>query len=340
MQLKTVLVTGANGFVGSHILEALMRCEGITVIAACRDKRKLISEFSGEVREGDLRDSHYLQTLLDGVDVVCNAAAWTSAWSHASDSERLFFQPSISLIDQVLSSDVSRFILLSSTSVAAPYASTNPMSYADERRLKLWPHMRNVARLENYIRKKADRGCTMVNLRVGLFAGRRYGVGLLPLLAPRLKTHLVPWVKGGKTGMPVTAGDDIGEAFALAATAPNLSGYQGFNIVGPTVPTVREVITFLSQEYKLPKPYFGVPFFIAYPFARAMELLDPIVPWEPLVTRSIIHLLEETGATNDQARSMLGYDPKIHWKDAIRMQMEEMTERQKTPMKMYKPITP
>jgi hypothetical protein len=71
-----------------------------------------------------------------------------------------------------------------------------------------------------------------------------------------------------------------------------------------------------------------------------MELLDPIVPWEPLVTRSIIHLLEETGATNDQANSMLGYEPKTHWKDAICMQMEEMAECQKTPMKMYKPITP
>lgn len=340
MPATTVLVTGANGFVGSHILEALARKAGITPIAACRDRRKLISGFSGEVREGDLRDSYYLNSLLEGVDVVCHAAAWTSAWNHATDSERLFLQPSLALIDQILQSDVSRFILLSSTSVAAPYASADPMSQADESRLTLWPHMRNVARLENYARRHAGRGCTMLTLRVGLFAGRRYGVGLLPLLAPRLKTHLVPWVKGGQTGMPITAGDDIGEAFALAATKPNLSGYQGFNIIGPTVPTAREVITFLHREFHLPKPHFGVPFFVAYPFARTMELIDPLLPWEPLVTRSIIHLLEETGATNDRARSLLGYAPQTHWEDAIRLQMEEMAVRQKTPMKMYKPITP
>jgi len=340
MQTTTVLITGANGFVGSHILEAMMRHEGIIPIAACRDRCKLIPEFTGEVREGDLRDSNYLENLLEGVDVVCHAAAWTSVWKHASNSERLFMQPSMSLIDQVLQSDVSRFILLSTTSLAAPYASADPMSKADESHLKLWPHMRNVARLENYMRSRADQGCTMATLRVGLFAGRRYGLGLLPLLAPRLKTHLVPWVKGGKTGMPITGGDDIGEAFALAAIAPNLEGYQGFNIVGPTTPTAREVITYLNQEYKLPKPHFGVPFFIAYIFARTMELIDPIVPWEPLVTQSIIHLLEETGATNDRASSMLGYEPKVHWKDAVRIQMEEMAVRQKTAMRMYKPITP
>jgi len=106
------------------------------------------------------------------------------------------------------------------------------------------------------------------------------------------------------------------------------------------VPTVREVIDFLAEAYRLPRPHFGVPFAIAYPFARSMELLDPVVPWDPLVTRSIVHLLEETGATNARAAELLGYQPRVHWKDAIRMQMDEMATRQQTPMKMYKPITP
>ena len=39
MQPTTVLVTGANGFVGSHILEALTQREGIVPLAACRDRR-------------------------------------------------------------------------------------------------------------------------------------------------------------------------------------------------------------------------------------------------------------------------------------------------------------
>lgn len=339
MKSLNVLVTGANGFVGSHILEALMQHEGVTPIAACRDRCKLIPAFNGEVRVGDLRDKSYLASLLEGIDVICHAAAWTSAWSYTSESERLFLQPTQALIDQALQSGISRFIFLSSTSVAAPCVSSDPMTQADASRLSLWPHLRNVVRIENYMRDSADKGCTMVSLRVGLFAGRRYGIGLLSLLVPRLKTHLVPWVKGGKTGMPIIAGDDIGASFALAATAADLDGYQGFNVIGPAVPTAREVISFLHEAYGLPKPHFGVPFAIGYIFARSMELLDPLVPWEPLVTRSIIHLLEETGASNARATELLGYQPKVHWKDAIRVQMDEMATRQKTAMKMYKPIT-
>ncbi|MFQ5642629.1 MAG: NAD-dependent epimerase/dehydratase family protein [Thiogranum sp.] len=339
MQTLNVLVTGANGFVGSHILEALLWQEGITPVAAGRDRRKLIPAVNREVREGDLRDGDYLGSLLDGIDVVCHAAAWTSAWSYADESERLFLQPTLSFIDQVLHGGVSRFIFLSSTSVAAPYASSDPMSQADERRLTLWPHMRNVARIERYMRDNATHGSTMISLRTGLFAGQRYGIGLLSLLVPRLKTHLVPWVKGGSTGMPIIAGDDIGAAFARAAVVTGLTGYQGFNIVGPSVPTARAVIGFLADTWGLPRPHFGVPFAMAYPFARAMELLDPLVPWEPLVTRSIIHLLEETGADNTRAAELLGYQPAVHWQDAIRVQMEEMAERQQTPMKMCKPIS-
>lgn len=104
------------------------------------------------------------------------------------------------------------------------------------------------------------------------------------------------------------------------------------------MPAVREVIDFLSHEYHLPAPRFSVPFPVAYGFARLMELIDPLVPWEPLVTRSIIHLLEDTGADNGRAAQMLGYRPRVFWQDAIRLQMQEMNERQHRPMRLYKPV--
>ncbi len=174
--------------------------------------------------------------------------------------------------------------------------------------------------------------------KVQIFAGRRYALGVLPILAPRLKTHLVPWVVGGRTGLNIVDGRDIGSAFVRAVVAEGLADYEGFNIVGPTVPTVREIINFLHDEYGLPKPHFSVPFSLAYPFAWLMEKLDPIVPWEPLVTRSIIHLLEETGADNTKAERLLGYRPIHPWREAIRTQVEEMAVRQKRPMPMAMPI--
>lgn len=334
--MKTVLVTGANGFVGSHALKSLMNVAGINVIAACRDRSTLVPEFKGEIREGDLRDPLYLEHLLEGVDVVCNAMAWTSLWSNAKHSRELHYKPSIALIDAFYKSNANRIINISTTSAASPSHSSDSMSMGIKR--KYWPHLCNVIDIENYLREHTPANKTVVNLRIGIFAGENYSLGILPILLPRLKTHLVPWVAGGKTTLPMIDGRDIGEAMKCACMADDVHGYTSFNIVGKETPTMREIIEFLHDEFNYPKPHFSVPFPIAYAFAWLMEMINPIVPWEPLVNRSIIHLLEETHADNAKAEKQLGYIAKHHWQDAIRTQVNEMQKKQSKAMSMARPI--
>jgi nucleoside-diphosphate-sugar epimerase len=334
--IKRILVTGANGFVGSHVLEALQQRSEVQVVAACRDRDKLPTGFHGEVREGDLRDGNYRDAVVKDIDVVCHAAAWSSMWGHTAESRELFLRPSLGLIEAAKLAGVHRFVNTSSISATAPDHSSDPDSLGVPR--PLWPHLSNVIAVENKLREKASPDFQVANLRLGIFAGERYALGLLPILMPRLKTHLVPWVAGGRTGMPIIDGDDIGEAFALAALADGISGFEGFNIIGRETPTVRQVITFLHEAFGLPLPHFNIPFAIAYPFAWLMEKLDPIVPWEPLVTRSIVLLMEDTGADNSKAERMLGYHPVSDWREAIRKQVLEMQERQPRPMSMARPV--
>jgi nucleoside-diphosphate-sugar epimerase len=335
--MATVLVTGANGFVGSHVLEALQRRRELTAIAACRDPAKLPAGFAGEVRAGDLRDSRYVRDVVDGVDVLCHGAAWTSVWGRRVESRRLFLEPTLALIDAAQAAGVRRFVNNSTTSAASPEQSADPMSRGIPRRF--WPHLCNVIAIEDRLRERACPAFQVVNLRLGIFAGRRYGLGILPILLPRLRTHLVPWVAGGRTSLPIIDGEDIGEAFALAVTATGLDDYEGLNVVGPEVPTVRQVIELLHDELGYPAPHFGVPFLLAYPFAWLIETIDPIVPWEPLVTRSIIHLLEEVHADNRKAETRLGYRPRHPWREAVRKQVAEMQVRETRPMAMCRPIT-
>lgn len=334
--MKTILVTGANGFVGTHTLQYLMKQPGIKLIAACRDKSRLHPAFEGEIRQGDIRDEAYLQQLFDGVDVVVNAIAWTSLWGNKQASEALFLSPVMKMIKLIGSSQVQQWVNISTTSAAAPEHSADAMSQGIPR--AFWPHLNNVITIENTLRKLADKQKTVINMRLGLFAGENYALGLLPVLVPRMKTHLVPWVAGGKTEMPIIDGRDIGQAMGLAAVKEGLIGYHSVNVVGTEVPTVREVVEYIASEYALPKPHFSVPFAVAWPFAWLMEKLDPLLPWEPLIVRSIIHLLQNTGATNERATQLLGYQPQYHWRQAIIAQLREMQIRQKRAMKMARPI--
>jgi len=79
---KTVLVTGADGFIGSHLVEAL-------VIAGY--KVKALSQYNSfnywgwledisclqqvEVLTGDIRDPHYCKHITKGVDIIYHLAA-------------------------------------------------------------------------------------------------------------------------------------------------------------------------------------------------------------------------------------------------------------------------
>ena len=82
MRGKTVVVTGADGFIGSHLAERLVN-EGATVRALV-----LYNSFNSwgwldesdyrdriEVVAGDVRDPHFCRSLVQGADVVFHLAA-------------------------------------------------------------------------------------------------------------------------------------------------------------------------------------------------------------------------------------------------------------------------
>ncbi|MDR1366226.1 MAG: NAD-dependent 4,6-dehydratase LegB [Holosporales bacterium] len=79
---RTILVTGADGFIGSHLVEALVH-QGLRV--------KALSQYNSfntwgwlegidclsdvEVLCGDVRDAHYINKIAEGVDVIFHLAA-------------------------------------------------------------------------------------------------------------------------------------------------------------------------------------------------------------------------------------------------------------------------
>ncbi len=323
--MKTVLVTGATGFLGSHILDVLKQDRSIKLIAACRNPKNLLPDFNGEVRQGDLADSAYVQQLTQGVDVICHAAAWTSLWAHRKEEQRFYREPTKALIDAAIISGVERFIFDSSVVAVGPHRDGTPIDDLEPgRHPKLWPHMDIVVDIENHMRKQSGQGVTMVSLRCGHFVGERYNLGLLSLLIPRLKTHLVPWVAGGKARVPLVDGRDLGTAYALATAAEGLKGFESFNICGPSFPTIREIVDFLHAEIGVPRPHFGVPLTGAYIFAWLMEKINPLLPGDPFLTRAIVYLGEDWYAPSDLAAERLGYKPKFNWQDAIRCQLKDM----------------
>jgi 2-alkyl-3-oxoalkanoate reductase len=316
--MKRVLVTGATGFLGRNVLAALAASDGIEPIAACRTPSRLENQFSGEIRTGDLRDPDYRRTAVKDVDVVCHTGTWASMWGHAAQERSQFFEPACDLAEEAIRAGADRFLVASTVVIGTPTGDGSPIDdFSPTRTTGFWPHLDRLVELDTFMRENSHRGTRMVTMRLGHFVGTGNVMGLVPALAPRLRTRLVPWIAGGRSRLPLVADTDLGEAFARAAVADGLDDFDSFNICGPDFPTTREVIDFMAAEAALPTPWFSVPRPAAHAFGWLMERLHLVLPGSsPFLTRSLVHLAGDWPCATERAAQKLGYVPRKDWRTA------------------------
>jgi nucleoside-diphosphate-sugar epimerase len=318
-----VLVTGATGFLGGHILAALADEPDVEVIAACRRPELLPAGFAGETRVGDLTDAEYRKAVVDGVDAVLHAGTWAAFWGHRELEEERFFTPAVDLIDRCAAHGVERFVLAGTVAMGAP----GPIgTTADRDRppplAAFWPHLDLLQDLERHMRARAARS-RMISLRLGHFVGPGNSVGLLPALVPRLRTRVVPWLAGGRARWPVVTGPDLGQAF-LRALRADTEQFDAFAVCGPEFPTAREFITFLAGELGVPEPRYSVPYRAAHALASVLESIDRFTPGPaPFLTRSTVHLAGDWYCPDERATAVLGYHPTGDWRAAVHAALQD-----------------
>lgn len=126
---KTVLVTGASGFIGSHLVERLLS-EGCKLRAILHRGPPLIDAPAVEYIRGDLTLMEDCQRAVEGVDVVCHCAASTSGAAAIAGTPLVHVTPNIVMTSQLMEAayltGAKRFLYISS-SVAYPPSDDNPV---------------------------------------------------------------------------------------------------------------------------------------------------------------------------------------------------------------------
>lgn len=315
------LVTGANGFLGRHVVGALL-ARGISVCAMVRPAAQLEAlgwPSSVEIIRADLRAPRELARAFNDVDVLLHLAAVVSG---AEDAQ---FAGTVSgterLLEAMAASACRRLVLCSSFSVYN-YSSTRrtldehspihqvPDVYSrDGYTIAKWWQERVAQRFA----QKYDWDLTV--LRPGFIWGRDHAY--LAALGQRLGRHHV--VIGPMSRIPMTHVENCADVFALVAGDPRAQG-RTLNVVdGPG----QRIWTYLSDYmrgtgqpgWRLPIPYglalLATRLASVTVFRRATKVPSILVP------RRLEARMKPLRFENRVLRETLGWTPPLDHRQCL-----------------------
>ena len=208
---ERVLVTGATGFVGSHIAQAFVEA-GHEVRCGVRTSSNLrwVSNLAVERVPLDLTGSEDLPRTLENIDVIVHAAGITRA-RRTSDYYSVNAEGTRRLAAAAAKAGVRRFVLISSLAARGPDTRTE-----DGQDRPASAYGRSKLRAEEYLRVFSGR-MEIVALRLAAVYGPR-DIDLLPLFRMAARGLLV--IPSGPGRLQPVYASDVGRAAVAAIRKP------------------------------------------------------------------------------------------------------------------------
>ncbi|MDX8501411.1 NAD(P)-dependent oxidoreductase [Mesorhizobium sp. VK4C] len=315
-----VLVTGASGFLGSHVL-ARLAASGTLGLGLGRDAARCAAlEAAGHrIVRHDLAQplDGVFDPRLERVERIIHCAALSAPFGRLQDFVAANVAATRNLLDFAARQGVSRFVHISSPSVC--FAFRDQLGLTEDTAL---PDPVN-----HYARTKREAEKLVLAAPavhpVVLRPRGIYGAGdraLLPRLIEAAKSRPLPLFRGGRAAIDLTHVDDVVDAVMVALAVPKVAEGQIFNISGGEVLPVRRIADEACARAGLKARWRPVPLLPAMLAAGLMETVALRLPGrpEPPITRYGLGLFAYAQSLNlSKAKRALGWTPKISFEEGL-----------------------
>ncbi|WEN16358.1 NAD-dependent epimerase/dehydratase family protein [Rhodanobacter sp. AS-Z3] len=318
--MARILVTGASGFIGSHVARHL-HALGHQVLANGRNRARLeaIATAGLSVRPGDLL-SDRLSTLIDGAEVIVHCAALSSPWGPREDFMTANVEATQRLLDAARQCAVQRFVHFSSPSIYFRLADqwNTPEAFKPPRRwINAYAESKWLG--EQCVRKAASAGLSAVVLRPRAVFGEG-DRAIFPRLLALAERGWFPRIGNGEALIDVTYVANVAAAVeaCLQPVAP-VDG-RAFNITNGEPMAVRELLLQLFTALDLKVSMIPLPRRLAVALGTMAELVANRLPGhpEPRLSRYGVGVLGFSQTLDiSAARTQLGYTPTVSVADGI-----------------------
>ena len=317
--MKTILVTGATGFLGKRICKDLLE-RGYVVVAQGRNKRigKELEQIGCRFFCIDLRDD--LRDLTKGIDCIIHSAALSSPWGKKEDFLNINYYGTQKLLRSAIKNNVKRFIYISSTSVYFNFNDRLNIKESDSV-AKSSPSLYTQTKLmaENEILDRSSDIETIILRPRGIFGP--YDTTLIPRLVIAHDKGKLAIIGKEDTLVDVTYVGNVSHASILAITSDKNSIGEIYNITNGEPVKIWEMIDFILTSLGRELNKKIIPYRIVSCFAYLSELYCslPFIKTEPVLTRYTAGLLAKSQTLNiSKAEKKLNYKPIKDMNDALK----------------------
>ena len=315
----TVLVTGAAGFLGSHVTDLLIEAgEHPRVLVHPDDDVATFAGSKVDIHRADIGDRVALETALSGVDRVLHCAARTGPWGPAADYERTNVNALETLVRLAMAAGVRRLVHVSSITVHGldhreTLDETAPLSPAPD------PYSRSKAAGERLLERLIrDEHAPVTIVRPGWIYGPR-DTASFGRIAGKVDKGQMLMLGAGRNHVPLIYVRDAAMGVLLAAEASGAEG-RGYLVVNDEPVTQREFTRSIAAELGVPAPARHIPYRLALTLGALGEAVGHLRRSErpPPVTRFGVQLLGgENRFAIGRARRELGFAPQVDLAEGV-----------------------
>ncbi len=303
-----VFVTGAAGFIGSHLVEALVSAgHDVTALVRPGENSARIAGLAVRLVEGDVTDIRSLPDEAKEAEIVYHLAAVLGG-----QDPRLYYDVNFGGTRNLLEvcrahrGKMKRFLLVSSIAAAGPCRREELLT-EDSPCHPVSDYGRSKLMAENFL-KTSGHGIPFTIVRLPLVYGPRSDGGLLSYFKMASKGICV---RPGNGFTSVGFVRDIVEGIILAAESPKAAGRSYF--LGDGAYSWEEIIRYVSAAVGKKTLRLVIPYPSLYLIAPWAELFGGIARRPPLISFHNIFYLKHRywRCRTDRARSEIGFMPRV-----------------------------
>jgi len=273
---KTVLVTGATGFIGQHLVNVLLE-EGASVIVL---SRRPPSETGRKYKTvvGDLTKPATLEGICDDVDIVFHLGGYAHAINQLDEdsetiNQKVTVEGTRALIEQSLKAGVSRFLFFSSVKAMGEGGADCIDETAEDQAVSSYGKAKREA--EKLVLEAGQHGLQPTIFRLPMV----YGPGCkgnLPRMIRAIARGRFPVLPETGNRRSMVDVRDVVQAAMLAAGSESAAG-KTYIVTDGQVYSTRQIYEWICAALSRPVPHRAIPLPMLRIVARMGDVITRLI---------------------------------------------------------------